>query len=162
MLEQLGSYTILEQLATSIKQHFPGTSVSGTRNKYHHADVEIYRRNLDLMVYLGRYYGFKVAIFLQPIMGIDDKILTEEEKAVESKIDNLELRHLFYRDGRESFKELKAKHVDSNPDVCIEDLSHAFREIKYTVYEDSGHLRVTGNKVIAREIINSLQACHFY
>ena len=160
-LEQVGAIRVIEQLVENAKRRVFGTAEHRTI-QYHPASVEYYRRNLDHLIYLGGYYGFKVAIYLQPIMGIDGKVLTEEEKQAESVMEDLQLRQVFYRDARAMFRKLRAKYACINPNVCIEDVSYAFRDIGDMVYTDSGHLTLAGNKVVARAIVDSLKTCHFF
>jgi len=109
--------------------------------------------NWELMILLSHRYHFRIALFLQPLMGIDGKRLTPAEERV--PIDELALRKAFYRDTRVRLEELRAKYA-GDPTVVIGDLSQCTRDEPDTIYVDSGHLLARGNEVVARSMLPSL------
>ena len=158
-LENLASYSLLEDIARKVKGYIFGSYLGSV--KFSPCSIEVYRQNLEHMIFVARRHGFKIALFLQPTMGIDDKELTSDEKVSEAKLDDLELRKLFYESARRVFKDLKVRQGNGNTSVCVEDLSYSFKWVTDKVYEDTGHLSLSGNRIIAKRIIHALDACHF-
>lgn len=102
-----------------------------------------------------------VAVFLQPLVGTDDRALSDEEKAawwhseLEREVGN---RTPFYRDARRVLAELKERSRGERQ-ICIADLSDTFRDVTETVYADTGHLFPNGNRIIAARILDELASC---
>jgi hypothetical protein len=117
--------------------------------QYHAQSVAMYVENIERMILLSKLYDFKIGIFLQPIMGVDNKQLTPEEKESFNSINDLKVRQHFYADARSALAILKKKYAGQ---ACIEDLSLSFNNSRETIYVDSGHLLVKGNQIIAQNI----------
>jgi len=93
-----------------------------------------------------------VALFLQPLFGVDGRTLSPEEKA------SLGNRLLFYERARQVIADLKANDEDSRHH-CIADLSHALKGLSEPVYVDDEHLLPKGNEVVAVHILDQLILC---
>ena len=102
-----------------------------------------------------------VAILLQPLVGTDDRALTDEEKAswwypeFRWEMGN---RAPFYRDARQVLAKVKERNR-GNRQICIADLSQSLRTVRETVYADTGHLFPNGNKIMAARILDELASC---
>lgn len=102
-----------------------------------------------------------VAVFLQPLVGTDGRVLSDEEKAswwYEDFRWEMGNRTPFYRDARRVLGELKERSRGERQ-VCIADLSDTFRDVTETVYADTGHLFPTGNRIVASRILDELASC---
>jgi hypothetical protein len=102
-----------------------------------------------------------VALFLQPLVGVDDRMLSSEEKASwwypqrNFLFDN---RIPFYEHARRILADLK--EVDQgNRHQCIADLSHSLKGVTEPVYADSGHLLPKGNEIVAAQMLDELVMC---
>ncbi len=102
-----------------------------------------------------------VALFLQPLVGTDDRTLSTEEKA-SWWYSQLWLgdRIPFYEHARRILEDLKERNLD-NGHNCIADLSHSLKGVSEAVYADSGHLLPRGNEVVAAHILDELVSCGF-
>jgi hypothetical protein len=103
-----------------------------------------------------------VALFLQPLVGTDDRTLSAEEKASwwYPHLDNVLLRDRipFYEHVRQILEDLKQRNQD-NGHYCIADLSHSLKGVSEAVYADTGHLLPRGNEVVAAHILDELVSC---
>lgn len=124
--------------------------------------MDFYRENHRALVALAD-DRLAVALFLQPLVGTDDRALSEEEKAswwyseFEWEMGN---RVPFYRDARRVLAELKEKNRGKQQ-VCVADLSDSLRSVTETVYADTGHLFPNGNRIVASRMLDELAACGF-
>jgi hypothetical protein len=102
-----------------------------------------------------------IALFLQPVVGADDRTLSAKEKAswwYPTLKEKLKTRIPFYERARRILADLKAKN--QNPDhSCIADLSDSLRDVAEPVYADSGHLLPKGNEVVAAHLLDQLVLC---
>lgn len=126
----------------------PGTSLS----------AQIYGRNLRSLIGAMAHNDVKIAVFLQPIMGVDGKPLTTEEQAYERTITDGEGRRRFYGEARALFERMK-REQERRGNVCVDDLSRTLARTSETVYADSGHLNGRGNDIVAAAIDASLARC---
>jgi hypothetical protein len=102
-----------------------------------------------------------VALFLQPLVGIDDRMLSAEEKAswwYPTHEKALRDRVPFYEQARQILAHLKARD-EGNGHQCIADLSHSLKGVSEPVYADTGHLLPKGNEVVAAQILDQLVLC---
>lgn len=102
-----------------------------------------------------------VAVFLQPLVGTDDRALSDEEKAAWWHFEverEMRTRTPFYRDARRVLAELKER-TRGERQICIADLSDTFRDVRETVYADTGHLFPNGNRMVAARILDELASC---
>jgi hypothetical protein len=102
-----------------------------------------------------------VALFLQPVVGVDDRTLSAEEKAAwwNSRIDQaLPNRVPFYEGARHILADFKVG-AKGNSHSCIADLTHSLRDVSETVYADTGHLLPKGNEVLASHMLDELVSC---
>jgi len=124
--------------------------------------VDYYRENHRAFAALA-HDRLAVAIFLQPLVGTDDRALSDEERAAWWYSEfrwEMGNRAPFYRDARGVLAELKEKNR-GNRQVCVADLSQSLRTVKETVYADTGHLFPNGNKIVASRILDELASCGF-
>jgi hypothetical protein len=102
-----------------------------------------------------------VALFLQPLVGTDDRALSDEEKASWWYPNfKLESRIAFYKYARRVLADLKEEEHGQGR-ACIADISDSLKGVSETVYADSGHLLPTGNKVVAARMLDELLSCGF-
>lgn len=127
--------------------------------KYNSKSVEMYKENLEKIIMTCKLHGIRVALFLQPLMGVDNKILTAAENVFFKNDSNMPVTASFYNDAQLMFKNLKSKHNEKGK-ACIEDLSLLFADVKETVYVDSGHLLLRGNEIVAQEIVETIRECN--
>ena len=102
-----------------------------------------------------------VAIFLQPLAGVDGRALSAEEKKAwwYSELEwEIGHRAPFYNDARRVLADLKQRSHDERQ-VCIADLSDSFSGVTETVYADTGHLLPNGNKIVASRMLHELASC---
>jgi hypothetical protein len=120
--------------------------------------MENYRRNHRAFLALAD-DQLSVALFLQPLVGTDDRALSAEEKA-SWRYSQFWLgdRIPFYEHARQILEDLKERNLD-NGHYCIADLSHSLKDVSETVYADSGHLLPNGNEVVAAHILDELVSC---
>lgn len=122
------------------------------------ASAQVYARNVRSLIGAMVQNGVKVAVFLQPIMGVDNKPLTPEERTHERTINDGEGRRRFYGEARTLFARMK-NDDERRGRLCVDDLSQIFAATAETVYTDSGHLNQRGNDVVAASIAASLARC---
>jgi hypothetical protein len=122
--------------------------------------VEFYRRNHRAFLALAD-DQLSVALFLQPLVGTDDRTLSSEEKASwwYPRLDELlsENRIPFYEHVRPILADLKG--IKGSERHCIADLSHSLKDIPEPVYADSGHLLPKGNEIVAAHMLDQLVLC---
>ncbi len=153
-LNQSGAVTLLRMAIRKYKN--VGYVQKLSKYDYQQMNVETYKENLTRMIMLSKFYHFRIGIFLQPIMGVGNKVLTQEERGILQDIADLRCRVLFYEAARDAFQDLKQEYGNDR-EVTIKDLSGSFDNIDYTVYADSGHLLLIGNQIIAKNIIGALK-----
>lgn len=121
----------------------------------------LYRATHESMIALSKVHGFRIAVFLQPLLGMGDKPLTaaEADNLRQARPDRLEIRRALFRDFGAEMEAMGAAHA-GEPGVCLGDLRHAFAEVTERVYVDTGHLNAAGNRIMAGVIAARLRACH--
>jgi hypothetical protein len=123
-------------------------------------NMELYRRNRKAFLALAD-DDLSVALFLQPLVGTDDRALSAEEKAswwwprLDEALGN---RIPFYEHARNILADLKEKVHDEGHE-CIADLSHSLTGVSEPVYADSGHLLPKGNAIVASHMLDELVSC---
>jgi hypothetical protein len=138
----------------------PSEDVERRSGEYDSRLAEYYRENHRAFVALAD-DKLAVAVFLQPLVGTDDRALSDEEKAawwsdeLEWEMGN---RKPFYQDARRVLADLKARSRGERQ-TCIADLSDTFRNVTATVYADTGHLIPAGNRIVAARILDELASC---
>ena len=122
--------------------------------------IQLYGQNLKSMLALGHDGDFRVALFLQPLAGVDGKTFSDKEKAARwfPRV-NSEMRYRgpFYQAARTMLVGLNEVH--RKPAACIADLSRVFAGTGETVYADTGHLLPRGNEIVAQRMIDELISC---
>jgi len=123
--------------------------------------VEFYRRNHRAFLALAD-DQLSVALFLQPLVGTDDRTLSSEEKASwwYPRINEFlsENRIPFYERVRPILADFKGIDQGSGRH-CIADLSHSLKGVPEPVYVDSGHLLPKGNEIVATHMLDQLVLC---
>jgi hypothetical protein len=122
--------------------------------------IDSYRRNRRAFLALAD-DQLSVALFLQPLVGTDDRTLSAQEKAswwYPRLAGLLENRIPFYEHARQILEDLKERG-QSNGHQCIADLSHSLEGVPEAVYADSGHLLPKGNEVVAAHMLDQLVLC---
>lgn len=130
---------------------------------YDKRTAEEYQMNLQQMAAIAKIRGFKMAFFLQPLMGVTKKELTFHEKESFGTMSNQEAenRRAYYADVSEVFRRFQ-KIYQGDRGICAEDLSQAFREEAAELFVGTGHLNGLGNKIIAGRIHAKLKKCGFW
>jgi hypothetical protein len=124
--------------------------------------IEYYRNNHLAFLRLAD-DKLSIAVFLQPVVGVDDRELSNEEKASQWHRsprfgDLMRKRRSFYEGTRRVLASLKDRYHDKNH-ICIADLSHSVQGVTESIYTDTGHLMPKGNEVVAAHILNELVSC---
>ena len=123
-------------------------------------NMELYRQTRREFLALAD-DELSVALFLQPLVGTDDRALSAEEKAswwwprLDEALGN---RIPFYEHARHILADLKGRD-QGNGHHCIADLSHSFIGVSEAVYADSGHLLPKGNEIVASHMLDQLVLC---
>jgi hypothetical protein len=135
-------------------------AVQSTSAPFDPRSIEYYRNNHRAFLAVAD-DQLSVALFLQPVVGTDDRMLSADEKAswwypgLDKKLRN---RIPFYEGARHILADLKER-AHGNGHVCIADLSHSLKGVSETVYADSGHLLPKGNEIVAAHILDELVSC---
>jgi lysophospholipase L1-like esterase len=122
--------------------------------------VEMYAANLARMTESARRNGFKLALFLQPLIGVDGRTPTPQEAsylAHEYVSPSVPLRTMFYAGAEHLYADLSRRHRGDG--VCAASLTRTFGGVEEPVYVDSGHLNAAGNRLVAKEMARRLSAC---
>ncbi|MBT5551190.1 MAG: SGNH/GDSL hydrolase family protein [Nitrospina sp.] len=124
--------------------------------------IEFYEGNIRDSIIFALSHNVKVAEFLQPLVGVDEKQYHKEaQERVDTKTKEMELLRKFYKSAREMLKGLSASYKDQ-PNVCIADLSTSLENEKERLYNDNrAHLNKRGNEIMARHIRDRLIQCGF-
>lgn len=128
----------------------------------HPGAAAMYARNLERIIDCSRREKFKLALFLQPLLGADRKPLSPDERVLLGQARGLYdfmLRVPFYKEAERTFEGLARRHRGGDG-VCAASLTSAFRHTSDTVYVDRfGHINQQGNLIVATEMARRLQAC---
>jgi hypothetical protein len=160
-LGRLASFSLLGSAATgAVEAIAPTRPVAAPPSSAQESSrsVQIYVRNVRSLIGMAVQNGVKIAVLLQPIMGVDGKSLTPEEAAYERAMIDGEARRRFYREARALFDGTRLDQARAT--VCLADLSRTLAQTSETVYADSGHLNVRGNDLVAEAIERALDRCH--
>ena len=134
-------------------------STNSERPLFDESSISLYESNLKMEIMVSKVFKFNIAIFLQPIMGVSNRILTQEElnyyKADEV---GFPIKQEFYSRAGQVIKKLKNEYT-LDGEVCAVNISKSLDEIKETVYNDVGHLYANGNEAVANQIIDELVIC---
>jgi len=125
--------------------------------------VELYGINRRAFLALAG-NQLSVALFLQPLVTVDDRDLAPAEKASwwYPKLDHPLIRNRvpFYEGARRILADLIANTPD-NTHRCIADLSHSLKGASEPVYADSMHLLPRGNEIVAAHMLDQFVRCGF-
>lgn len=127
-----------------------------------HGNISLIYRNVhNTMVALSKIHGFRIAVFLQPLLGEGEKPLTEAERDILQKMPahRVETRHILFRAFGAQIKDMQDEHAGEKG-VCLGDLRNTFADVSERMYVDGGHLNGAGSRVVANEIATRLNACH--
>ena len=114
--------------------------------------VEDYLGNYEIVSALAQKYGFKYFFFAPPIVSLGNKPLTREEKKMKSRLEsNAALDKLvtavYQRIERES-----SKHQN------LYSMVHVFDRYDGLIWIDEGHVTPIGNQLIAKRMLDIIQA----
>ena len=128
--------------------------IHSSYTSYDPRNIEFYAINRRAFLALAD-NQLSVAVFLQPLVGVDDRMLSAQEKAswwypTHDKVLVNRDRVSFYERARQILANLKARD-QGNGHHCIADLSHSLKGVSEPVYADTGHLLPKGNEVVARK-----------
>jgi len=136
-------------------------AVNGQWRSFDPRSVELYDINRRAFLSLADDH-LSVALFLQPLVGVDDRPLSAEERASwwwdPSLEEKLEYRVRFYQHARQVLAHLEASDHGHH---CIADLSHSLKGVSERVYADTGHLLAKGNEIVAAHMLDQLVLCGF-
>lgn len=119
--------------------------------------VEYYVENIERMWASSKMHNYKICFLMQPLLGLGKKPLSKEE--IETTRNHIkykewqEITPAFYELAKKKLTELRMR----NPGMCFESLENVFDQTTEHVYVDSGHLNLTGNQILARQIVNILK-----
>jgi hypothetical protein len=122
--------------------------------------AEIMIRNWERSIALADTMGFRIALFLQPVLGVDDhEPYGKELWYLENGANYYNLLRSFYGNVRPLVKKLSDRHYDHSR-VCIADISkESLAGVQGRVYVDANHLLGRGNKAVAEALISRLRVC---
>ena len=123
-------------------------------------NVELYRQTRGAFSALAD-DQLSIAIFLQPLVGTDNRTLSAQERSSwwYLKLSDLMGNRIpFYDHARHILSDLKAANRGTGIH-CIADLSHSLSGVSEAVYVDSGHLLPSGNEIVAGRILDQLVSC---
>ena len=135
-------------------------SVHSSSTPFDPRNIEFYDINRRAFLALADDH-LSVALFLQPMVGVDDRPLSAEEQASwwYPKLDEaMRNRVPFYEHARHILADLKVRD-QGNGHHCIADLSHSLKGVSEPVYADTAHLLPKGNEVVAAHILDQLVLC---
>lgn len=134
--------------------------VDSRSETYHPGFIKYYREAHRAFLALAN-ERLAVAVFLQPLVGIDGRKLTDEDRASwwysEFKWERAN-RIPFYKAARRVLAKLK-QTSRGNRQACIADLSNSLKNATEPVYADTGHLLPAGNRIVAARILDELASC---
>ncbi len=112
------------------------------------------------MVALAGINGFSIALFLQPVMGIDDKPYSAAEQVIFRTLgpEAAALRKTLFDGFAGALRHIEAEQ-GNRPGLCVGDLRDSFVGVTEPMYLDSGHLLAAGNALMAKRIADRLRAC---
>lgn len=117
--------------------------------------IQRYEKNLRLMAALAEIQGFSIAIFLQPLRGVDDAFEVSGNTVAAFNPE----RAAFWADARPLFEKLNVES-QGNPALCFGDVSRSLAAIEATsVYIGGGHLNGLGNEIVGTAIVTRLAEC---
>lgn len=163
-LRKILSHSILlEDLKTKLRTAFFIRNLSldneGIPTAYANiSDVAgIYGRNLKYMYMLLNATGVKVLFTIQPALTVGSKHLTEEEKAILTKMNKEVIAYSKYvNKGYKLFVE-ELKQIQDEYGARTLDLTGIFDSIKDTIYIDDIHFSEYGSEIIAQRIFESIK-----
>ena len=140
-----------------------GLSENMENSPYPTKATMFYKQNIRDGIKVATSNGIKVATFLQPLVGIDDKpkMGIESTWAKKNPLD-IKYRQLFYNSTREMLRELSQSYTETSQ-ACVADLSGSFKNNTELLYSDgSGHLNRKGNALMAQSMLNALAKCGMF
>lgn len=120
------------------------------------AALDAYEANLDKLCRLPGAFGFKMAVFLQPLV-FTKPSLDEAEKKHAAPPAFAEHVRAQYPEARRRFAALKARH-ERHGRVAAEDLSGVFDGLEGPAFRDFIHLNDQAKDLVARRIYARLKA----
>jgi hypothetical protein len=129
------------------------------RPPFSESAITLYESNLRMEIMASKVFKFNIGIFLQPIMGVSNRKLTQEEiNYYKADEDGFPIKQEFYAKAGQVINKLKNEYIGDKK-VCAVNISQSLDGIKETVYNDVGHLYLNGNEAVADKIIHELINC---
>jgi hypothetical protein len=138
----------------------PAPDLKSSSVAFDQRNIDFYLRNRRAFLALAD-DQLSVALFLQPLIGTDDRTLSAEEKAswwYPSLDYRMRNRIPFYEHMRNLLADLN-KRYPREGHQCIADLSRSLSGVSEPVYADSGHLLPRGNEIVAAHLLDELVLC---
>ncbi len=111
--------------------------------------VSWWKSNWDDVCELANEQDFEMVISIQPIIGIGNKPLTDQESLILDS-DPLFIKHANY------MSNLVSEMYDMEHCLHTYDLSHSFDDVSEPIYFDQGHMSDNGNLIIANKFTEIL------
>ncbi|NQV83818.1 MAG: hypothetical protein HQ494_08370 [Rhodospirillales bacterium] len=125
--------------------------------------LRVYEENIHRSIMQSKLEGFKALFVLQPVIGVDGKAYSPEERLwVDTKIGKAKIirRSSFYEKARPLLSSIARENADDKS-LCFADMSGVLQDVKKRVYVDEGHLNSYGNRLVAEKIIDQFRECSF-
>ncbi|MAF85959.1 MAG: hypothetical protein CL875_05730 [Dehalococcoidales bacterium] len=138
-----------------LRKFFPGLldnplAADITEISFHPRSVDIYAYNIFTASVLCQSFGIKFLHFLEPLLSVGSKIMTEREKTLfdenASSGGDVDVYVNFYR----HFEERNFENAKLMEKVDTYSLRNVFHNVSEDVYIDTGHLNGRGNDIVAK------------
>ena len=119
--------------------------------------ADAYATGLRLIAAEASARRIKLAVALQPALGLGSKPLTSVERETLQSLQpaDVRFRAAYQAAGRGILEDFYRK----NPDGCLIDASQPFDETAERVWEDSRHLLGAGNRIVAELLVEKIIGC---
>jgi hypothetical protein len=125
--------------------------------------LQVYEENIRRSISLAGLEGFRGLFALQPVIGVDGKIYSPEERLwSDSKIGKAKIirRQKFYERARPLLASM-ARQYNDDKSLCFSDMSGVLKGVEKRLYVDEGHFNSQGNRLVAEKIIVQFRECGF-
>ena len=120
--------------------------------------VDVYLNNYQIVEGLSQQFDFEVYFFWQPFLGVDDKVLTVEEKDILA-VDLAIAGPGYFEDPlkyiQDVYAEIKTRAEDISNLYYISDI---LDEYEQQIYFDIWHITPEGNEIVAQRIFDIIEA----
>ena len=168
LVNYMYTFYFLDRLMTKLgRARMTAEIQSGNFSKYDFKTFQLksvdnllreYRYNLLSMIGVAKSNNIKIALFLQPILGIGEKPLGPKEKDILERFAEREPHRKdwhkkvkeagLYDEAGRLFYDIKKEH-DDGKNVSVENIMDAFDNMETDIYIDSMHYNDYGNEILA-------------